>query len=128
MNHSDIFHQKYVFISYNNNIVKYFIKILIFSYLCILIVEYIRLIELYWKSKNTLKTTDKKIQKINRSILINGIYNHLLKLIIKGELNESSLQKFILSYIEIHTNLKDRHFPRTSKRPFSKWYATHIMN
>ena len=92
------------------------------DYLCILIIEYIsRLIELYWKSKNTLKPTN-QIHLINRSLLINGIYNHLLKIIIRGELNDSSLQKFIRSYIEIHMNLEDRHFPRTSNKPFTKWY------
>jgi len=59
---------------------------------------------------------------INKSLLINGIYNQLLKIIIRGESDDSSLQKFIRSYIEIHTNLKERHFPRTSNKPFSKWY------
>ena len=79
------------------------------------------LIELYWISIDILKPTNPKIHKINRSLLIGGI-SITYQIIIRGESVDSSLQKFIRSYIEIHMNLEDRHFPRTSKKPFSKWY------
>lgn len=83
------------------------------NYLCILIIEYLsRLIELYWKTSHSLNETDKSKQKINRSLLITGIYDQLLETIINGKINDYCLKKFIGSYVDIHTNLKNRQFPR----------------
>jgi hypothetical protein len=33
------------------------------------------------------------------------------------------MHHFYKNYIKIYTNKKGRHFPRTSKVPFTKWYV-----
>jgi hypothetical protein len=62
------------------------------------------------------------IRKINKTNLTKGLFSELLYDIIKGSLTDQQLNTFCNSYIKICENTSDRHFPRTSKKPFSKWY------
>ena len=38
------------------------------------------------------------------------------------KLTKDKLNIFIKNYVKIIKNKKNRHFPRTSKTPFTKWY------
>jgi hypothetical protein len=85
---------------------------------CELILIYIMKIIKYYYFKNK---EDNNKHQINESLLINGIIKELLFSIINGNLKESQLNNFCKSYIRIIKNEDDRHFPRVSNRPFSKW-------
>lgn len=101
-------------------------------YICELIITYIlRLIEYLYIKQNKINTTiTKKIKrkivtisvKINDSLLINGIFKSLLYDFLHAQLTEKKIYNFCSSYIKIIKNTTDRKFPRTSKKPFSKWY------
>ena len=64
-------------------------------------------------------TKDNKY-KINRSLLIHCIYEHLLEKIVCGNLQIEVIIK-IKCYIKLVKNKNDRTFPRISNTPFSKW-------
>jgi hypothetical protein len=103
-------------------------------YLCELILVYItKLIELYyWKKEKSKPTTilNKKngteiecTIKINYTNLMKGLFNDLLyDIILNNNISADKLDKFKKSYIKILKNEKGRNFPRTSKKPHSKWH------
>jgi Transposase DDE domain len=94
-------------------------------YVCELILTYMaKLIEKYYLKE--FKIT-KKI-KINKSNLINGIFDVLLNDILNSELTEDKLNEFCKTYIKIIYNKENRSFPRTSKTPFTKWYVKGYSN
>jgi len=110
-------------------------------YYCELLTIYIgKIIEnYYWEiEKNKIKPIENKTKKtkkirkikkitqytrkINKSHLIEGIYNCVLPKLLMNNLNDDEFMSFIKNYVKIVQNAKDRHFPRVSKIPFSKWY------
>lgn len=103
-------------------------------YLCELILVYIsKLIELYyWKkekqkpstSLNKKNGTKKECTiRINCTNLMKGLFNDLLyDIILNNNISADKLDKFKKSYIKILKNEKGRNFPRTSKKPHSKWH------
>lgn len=100
-------------------------------YICELILIYIaKIIEKNYmdKNKNKIKTKEQISYKINKSHLVNGIFDNLLVHIIEGTLTDKILNEFQSSYIKIIQNKKGRSFPRTSKTPFSKWYIKGYSN
>lgn len=92
-----------------------------------LIITYIALIleKLYIKNKNLNKKkinrNSKKIKectiKINKSNLINGIYNSLLEHLIKGKLNKNKIDLFMKAYIILIKNETGRSYERESRIP-----------
>lgn len=94
-------------------------------YFCELIITYIaKLIERYYikKLENNVKV------KINKSNLVNGIFDVLLYDILNGQLSDNKLNQFCKTYIKIVKNKDNRSFPRTSNTPFSKWYVKGYSN
>jgi hypothetical protein len=101
-------------------------------YLCDLILTYImKFIEdYYWeinkKPKKTIKKRSGKTVectvKINKTLLMRGIFDSLLYEIITNKLTKDNLDKFSKICVKINKNEINRSFPRTSKTPFSKWY------
>jgi len=92
-------------------------------YICELILTYIAKIIKYYHLKNkSVSKVDITNYQINESLLMKGIFDVLLHSIINGKLTKSQLYNFGNSYIKNINNKKDRHFPRTAKRPFCKWY------
>lgn len=94
------------------------------TYICELIITYIvKLLE-----KNVLVTNNntdnnkKKIKKVNKTHLTSNVFKFLLHDIIKGKINPTKLLNFNKTCITYCNNKTDRHFPRFSKRPFTKWY------
>jgi hypothetical protein len=89
-----------------------------------LLVDALNLKENY--STTIQKRNGKKVQcqkKINETLLIEGIYEHLLEKIIYGTLAGEYFKTFLESYIVQVKNENDRHNPRISKTPFTKWYV-----
>ena len=72
----------------------------------------VSLLEYYFTNHNK--------HKINRSLLIHSIYEHLLCKILNGTLEINDIDK-IGAYVKIVKNKDDRKFPRISKTPFTKW-------
>lgn len=99
-------------------------------YFCELIITYIaKLIEKYYIDKNKIILNKKgTVYKINKSNLVNGIFDVLLFEIFDSTLTEQKLDDFCKSYIKIIQNKTDRHFPRNSKTPFTKWYIKGYSN
>jgi len=92
-------------------------------FICELILIYIMKIIKYFYLKNTYGTTiDVNSYQINESLLMTGLFDVLLPLIINGTLTELEIKNYCIAYMKIINNKKDRHFPRTAKRPFAKWY------
>ena len=101
-------------------------------YMCELIITYIlRLIEFLFLKENKISTESKKkvnrkiisyTIKVNDSLLINGIFNTFLNDFLHARLTEKKINDLCSSYIQIIKNKTDRHFPRSSNKPFSKWY------
>jgi hypothetical protein len=93
--------------------------------ICELIIVYLgKIIERYYINKNKL---DSKI-KINKTNLINGLYNSLLYEIYGGKLTVHKLNKFCSDFIKQINVPLERHFSRTSKTPFTKWYVKGYSN
>ena len=86
-------------------------------YYCNLIILYLE-----YFIENYLKHTFKKYTSINKTNLIKGIFDILLKEIINNTLSEDILYHFCKSYIKKLYNKSNRSFPRVSKTPFKKWY------
>lgn len=99
-------------------------------YLCQLIISYIaKIIEKYYIKHFPIKNNKKGIiSKINKSNIVNGIFDSLIFNILNGQLTNETLNKFCKSYIKIVENKIDRTFPRTSKTPFTKWYIKGYSN
>src|SRR5271170_5598789 len=92
-------------------------------FICELILIYIMKIIKYFYLKNTYGTTiDVNSYQINESLLMTGLFDVLLPLIINGTLTELEIKNYCIAYMKIINNKKNRHFPRTAKRPFAKWY------
>jgi hypothetical protein len=86
------------------------------NYICELILVYLsKLLE--------LEIPKKENYKINKSNMLCGLYDELLKKIIDGNLTSENFSIFIRSYINYYKNDEDRHYPRISNRPYSKWYT-----
>ena len=87
-------------------------------------IYYCNLIILYlgYFVENYFKQTFKKHISINKTNLIKGIFDILLKEIINNTLSEDILYHFCKSYIKKLYNKSNRSFPRVSKTPFKKWY------
>ena len=93
------------------------------SFICELILTYIlKIIKYYYLINKSVKKVDINDYQINESLLMTGIFDVLLHSIINGQLIESKINNFCESYIKKINNKKDRHFPRTAKKPFCKWY------
>lgn len=99
-------------------------------YICELIITYIaKIIKKYYMKHYPTKKSEKGVTyKINKSNLVDGIYDVLLYEILTNKLTEESLDKFCESYIEIIQNKDDRSFPRIAKTPFTKWYVKGYSN
>ena len=94
-------------------------------YFCELIISYIaKLAEIHYMQKfnNNIK------EKINKSNLVNGIFDILLNFIVNGKLTAEKLDLFCQTHIKIIKNKEDRSFPRTSKTLFTKWYIKGYSN
>ena len=99
--------------------------------ICEHIITYIaKFVEKYYTSKHLIKKKKKSnvYYKINKSNLIDGIFDSLLYKILNNQLTSKLLKKFCRSYIKINQNKKNRSFPRTSKTPFSKWHIKGYSN
>ncbi|HEY5689319.1 MAG TPA: transposase [Yeosuana sp.] len=77
----------------------------------------------YTTNKMTSKNKKDVSKKINKSNLIQGIYHDFILHIFYKRTTMKFINKFIQSYVIIHTSAKGRSFERTSKRPYSKWYV-----
>jgi hypothetical protein len=87
------------------------------NYLCALIVAYITkiLVKVYYGNSNNVK--------INESNLVRGVYCDMLYDLLKGTFDNAKCKRFCNSYIKKIYNKKGRSFPRTAKKPFTKWYV-----
>jgi hypothetical protein len=88
-----------------------------------MMLTYIQKIIIYDYHKMNSNKPLKKSQKINDSHLMKGIMDVLLYDILHCKLTTTKLINFIKSYVIIIDNQPDRHFPRISKTPFTKWYV-----
>ena len=64
-----------------------------------------------------------KTKRINESHLIKGIFDKILYKLLHCKLTNDEYNQFCKTYIKITDNKKNRSFPRTSKKTFSKWYV-----
>ena len=64
----------------------------------------------------------------NISLIITGIYNHLINNIINSTLTKELLTNFIEVYVKNMKDATDRSYPRVSKTPFTKWYVKDYQN
>jgi hypothetical protein len=88
-------------------------------YICELIITYIvKLIEKYASSD----INKKENEKVNKTHLTTNVFKYLLQSIIKGNVTIAKIKNFCKTCIVKCNNKPNRHFPRFSKRPFSKWY------
>ena len=55
--------------------------------------------------------------------MIKGIYEHIIYDALKGTLSINQINKFCNTYILFIKNKTNRHFPRMSNQPHSKWYV-----
>lgn len=95
-------------------------------YICEKILIYIqRLLLIAYNKENN---NDLAVENINNSNLLKGVYKCLLEHIITGSLTIDNMTKCINSYLIKINNKKDRHFPRESNRPHSKWYVKEYSN
>jgi len=94
-------------------------------YKCELIITYIlKIIEHYYIKEKINRIPDKSYTiKVNKTNMIKGIYEHLIYDILKGNLSLNQINNFCKTYIIFVKNKKDRHFPRMSNVPHSKWYV-----
>lgn len=90
------------------------------SYYCMMIIEL--LLKLICKIYIVKHKNFTNI-KINRSNLIKGLRVHILNDIVNNFLTNETFLQFCKSYIKFNRVIKDRSYPRISKKPFSKWYV-----
>lgn len=67
-------------------------------------------------------------RRVNNTNIICGIYEALLKDIIKSSLTVDNLINFSKCYVKINKNELDRSFDRIAKTPFKKWYVKGYHN
>jgi len=100
-------------------------------YICELVIVYITKIleNYYWKNnkKNNIikKRNGNNVtceENVNKSNIIKGLFNTLLRNIIYGDIDIQKLNSFCNTYIVTFKNELNRSFPRNSKTPFTKWY------
>lgn len=92
-------------------------------YICELIITYIaKIIETYYRKKYTIRKKEGYTFKINKSNLIDGIFDSIIYYILENKLTNQKLNIFCNNYIKIIQNKNDRTYPRTAKKPFTKWY------
>jgi len=84
-----------------------------------------RLFELQINSIN--KETNKYTIKYNKSLAVNGL-KKIIPDIINSNLTTDKLLKYLNCYIDPIYCEKNKHNPRTSKRPFTKWYVKAYIN
>ena len=96
------------------------------TYICEQILIYIQRLLLI--VHNEEKNDNLTIENVNNSNLLKGIYDCLLEPIITGTLKMEDILKCISSYLIKINNKKDRHFPRKSNIPFTKWYVKEYSN
>lgn len=91
------------------------------NHVCELIIMYIvAILKKYILANNTKL---KKINDINSSNLITGLFHYFMKEIINGQMTEYNLTCFIKTWTKININKPNRYFNRTAKMPFKKWYV-----
>ena len=73
------------------------------------------------------KYFETKSYKINLSLMIRYVYDHLLYKIIYGKVSIDDIHN-AKYYASVINNTENRHFPRTSKTPFTKWYTKGYSN
>lgn len=106
--------------------------ILILSYICKIITniyeqqnsfekEFEKEIKVY-KNNKLIKTKITYTKKINQTLVMDGIFKHLLDSIVDGKLRTKNLNDFMNNYIVLIVNEKDKSNERTCKTPFKKWY------
>lgn len=101
--------------------------------ICELILIYIaKILEHFYLKTITIPTDtitkkNKEVKKcsvkINRTTFTKGIFDDMLYDIIRGKLTKEAIERFCKSYIHIIKNENDRSYPRTSNKPFTKWYV-----
>jgi len=78
-------------------------------------------------SSDTITKKNKEVKKcsvkINKTNFTTGIFDVLLYDIIRGKLTKEVIVRFCKSYVHVTKNETGRSYPRTSKKPFSKWYV-----
>lgn len=99
-------------------------------YICELIIMYIaKIIEKhYYKSNKVKKNNEKYTFSINKSLLINSLYDKFLYKLLNNGITNKYLNSFSNLWVKIIQNKKGRTFPRSSKEPFSKWYIKGYSN
>jgi hypothetical protein len=80
------------------------------------------------KSKNKKDANSKKNKNIyefktNKTLLLKGVKEHLLKCAIKGLLNKNLILDLSLCYIVKLSSILNVYKPRESRRPHTKWYV-----
>lgn len=98
------------------------------TYICEKILIYIqRLLLIVYNNEN--KDKDKLTpENVNNSNLLKGIYEYLLEPIITGTLEPKNIKNYFGSYLIKINNKKNRHYPRKSNKPFTKWYIKEYSN
>lgn len=108
-------------------------------YLCEVIMTYIvRIIEYFYLLSKNIKE-EKKSKKhnnkiiacsvrINNSLLTTGVFNKILYDILNSSFTIKKVNAFCIAYIHVIKNELDRHYPRVSNEPFSKWYVKGYSN
>jgi hypothetical protein len=76
--------------------------------------------------KKNIKETEVKnvtcVQKINQTLLIEGIFDKLIGPLLNGQLTLKLINVYMNNYVEYCVNEENRHFERICKTPFKKWY------
>jgi hypothetical protein len=98
-------------------------------YICELIIIYIsKIIEKYYWERYKKQKKSGYTYKINRTLLVNSLYDSFLYNLVINGVDNGELDKFCKLYIRVSQNKKNKTFPRTSKTPFSKWYVKGYSN
>ena len=93
-------------------------------YIVELIIMYIaKIIEKNYEKQYPTKQCKKEEKyKINKSNLINGIFNFMINDILENKVTPAKIDQFYESFVITIKSKLDRSFPRTAKTPFKKWY------
>jgi len=90
-----------------------------------LIMTYImQIIKYFYIQNNNIATgiNSDHIIKINDSLLIEAIYDKVIKDAIYSNLTNEKINKICQRYVKIIKNKINRSFPRKSKKAYTKWY------
>lgn len=93
-------------------------------YICESIIIYIaKIMDAYDIEKHRKKySNDNYTRKVNKSNMISGIFDILLPKLFNSRIYRKHIDDFCTRNIKYSYNKIDRNFPRTAKKPFSKWY------